>query len=276
MSTQTPARACPACGTEGTGRFCGECGTPLAGRTCRACQAELSSQARFCHRCGAPAGPTPAGAAGGAARATARPEKTAWIVAGVLVALLMGMVGYRVIAGTPGQQVPDMANAGNAAPGAQPAGDPGGGLPTGPAPDISQLSPSERFLRLNNRVMEAAAQSDTATVVNFTPMALGAYAQLPSASNDERYHAAVLNAQVGRVREALALTDTMLLDTPGYLLAYVIRGDIAEIQGDAGALDAAFADFSAAWEREITASRAEYVDHRNVLDDFRARAARAD
>jgi hypothetical protein len=198
------------------------------------------------------------------------------MVAGALVLFLVAIVAYRVLTGNtanPGPRVPDMANAGNAAPGS--GDDPGGALPTGPAPDISQLSPQERFLRLNNRVMEAAGRGDTSTVVNFTPMALGAYAQLPSATNDERYHAAVLNAQVGRVAEALALTDTMLQTTPRYLLAYVVRGDIAEIQGDSARLRAAFADFQAAYDAEIQASRAEYVDHRNVLDDFLQRARSA-
>ena len=269
MTSTSPPRTCPTCGAAGSGNFCASCGGPLGARTCLACRAELTPQARFCHRCGASAAPG-AVAAGGATR----PEKTAWMVAGGLVLFLMAIVAYRVLTGATGDTAarsPDMANAGNAAPG----GDPGGGLPTGPAPDISQLSPQERFLRLNNRVMEAAGRGDTATVVNFTPMALGAYAQLPSATNDDRYHAAVLHAQVGRVTEALALADTMLQATPGYLLAYVVRGDIAGIQGDSTRLRSAYADFQAAFDREIEAARAEYADHREVLDEFLQRARSA-
>jgi hypothetical protein len=106
-------------------------------------------------------------------------------------------------------------------------------------------------------------------------MALGAYAQLPSATNDDRYHAAVLHAQVGRATEALALADTMLRLTPRYLLAYVVRGDIAEIQRDSAGLRAAFTDFQAAFDAEITAPRAEYMDHRDVLDEFLQRARSA-
>jgi hypothetical protein len=199
------------------------------------------------------------------------------MVAGGLVLFLMAIVGYRVLTGNTaaaGARVPDMANAGNSSSDGG-AGDPGGGLPTGRAPDISQLSPQERFLRLNNRVMEAAGRGDTATVVNFTPMALGAYAQLPSATNDERYHAAVLNAQVGRVPEALALADTMLRATPRYLLAYVVRGDIADFQRDSVRLRAALADFRSAYDAEIREPRTEYVDHRDVLDDFLQRARSA-
>jgi hypothetical protein len=106
-------------------------------------------------------------------------------------------------------------------------------------------------------------------------MALGAYGQLPAPTNDDRYHAAVLQAQVGRLDEALALTDTMLATTPGYLLAYVVRGDIAELRTDSARLQGAFRDFRAAYDTESRAARAEYVDHRNVLDDFLQRARSA-
>ena len=234
---------------------------PATARFCPTCGAQLSAQARFCHRCGAPA----QGAAG------RNPERTAWIVAGTVVLVLFGIIAWRVLAGTPAIRTPDMANAGNAAPGGAPAGDPGGPLPTGPAPDISAMTPAERFIRLNNRIMEAAARGDSAAVVNFTPMALGAYAQLDSVSNDERYHAAVLNAQVGRTAEALALTDTMLAVVPGYLLAYVIRADVAQYQNDRARAAAAMLAFDSAYAREIGTRRAEYVDHRNVLDEFRQR-----
>jgi hypothetical protein len=237
---------------------------------CPACQAELSPQARFCHRCGmAVSGSRPLAGAGGASAS----ERTAWTIAGLLVLALFGMIAYKVLTGDTATRAPDMANAGNAPPGATQIGDPGGPLPTGPAPDISALTPAEQFIRLYNRVMEAAGRGDSATVVNFTPMALGAYARLDSFTNDERYHAAVLNAQVGRLPEALALTDTMLAATPGYLLAYVVRADIARFRNDAAGLRQAYADFNAAYPAESAARRAEYADHQNVLDEFRTRAS---
>ena len=235
-------------------------------RTCRACQASLSATAKFCHRCGAPA-PGAASASG-----VERSERIAWIVAGTVVALLLAMIVYRMMANDPaGARAPDMANAGNEAPGAAVTADPGGALPTGRAPDISALTPAERFTRLYNRVMQAAANGDTTTVVNFTPMALGAYSQLETISNDERYHAAILHAQVGNLPAALALADTMLAISPDYLLAYVVRGEVARFRNDSARLRQAHAAFNAAYAREIAARRAEYVDHKNVLDDFRAR-----
>jgi hypothetical protein len=268
MTASPTEKTCSACGAPVPGRFCGSCGLASGPRTCTACQAELSAQARFCHRCGTPAQGGSARPGGGS---TTRSERNAWIVAGGIVAILLAVIVYKMLAGdTAGPRTPDMANAGNSAPGQQI--DAGGGLPTGPAPDISNLTPHERFLRLNNRVMEAASRGDTTTVVNFSPMAIGAYEQLDSVDNDLRYHAAVLNAQVGRVAEALALTDTMLTEIPGYLLAYVVRGDIAEFQRDPARLAKARSDFLAAWDRENGVRRVEYADHRDVLDQFRAAA----
>ena len=42
-----------------------------------------------------------------------------------------------------------------------------------PAPDISQMTPEERFDRLFNRIMQAAHQGDTVQIQRFLPMALG-------------------------------------------------------------------------------------------------------
>jgi hypothetical protein len=234
------------------------------------CGTELSARARFCHRCGAPAS------------ATGRPprvptvwgkEQMAWAVAAGVVIVLLGVIGWKMLAGTGGTRAPDMANAGNA--GVASTQDPGGGLASGRAPDISQLSPQERFIRLNNRVMQAATTGDSATVINFTPMALGAYAQLDTVTQDDRYHAAILNAQVGRLTEALALADTMLQVTPGYLLAYAVRGEIADFERDSTALRQAWSGFLKAWPAESAASREEYVDHKAVIDAFRKQAETA-
>jgi hypothetical protein len=254
---------CPACGASASGAFCSACGTRIGPRTCAACQAPLSSQARFCHRCGQPAAVLQSGS---------RPsrERNAWYVAAAAVTLLLALIVFKVVRDRPSAAVPDMANAGNAAPGV--SADPGGALPSGRAPDISQLSPAERFLRLNNRIMEAAARADSTTVINFTPMALGAYAQLDSITNDERYHAAVLHAQVGQIADAKALADTMLLRSPGYLLAYAVRAEIAQFERDSTALRAALAGFREHYAAESAARRAEYADHADVIADLRQKS----
>jgi hypothetical protein len=123
-------------------------------------------------------------------------------------------------------EVARMANAGNAAPGAQ-GGEGGEGTagPAGTPPDISSMSPAERFNRLFDRVMRAAAAGDEAQAKQFAPMALLAYGMLDTVTADLRYHAAVLYAETGQDAAALALADTILAQDQNHLFGYVVRGE---------------------------------------------------
>jgi hypothetical protein len=162
-----------------------------------------------------------------------------------------------------------MANAGSS------SGEPGPsglGAAAGAAPDISQMSPRERFDRLFNRVMQAAEQGDSAQVERFTPMALGAYAQLDSVDIDARYHAAILRIQSGDPAGALALADTILTQSPGHLFGYLIRGTAAAARGDTAARTRAERDFLAHYDAEMKANRPEYLEHRPALDAFKHQA----
>jgi hypothetical protein len=204
----------------------------------------------------------------GAAAATAplpSRERTAWIVAGVLCVILLGAIMLKVVRDASPPAVPDMANAGAASAQEGPG-------PAGPAPDISQMSPRERFDRLFNRVMQAAEQGDTAQVVRFTPMALGAYAQLDSIDADARYHAAVLRLQGGDAAGAAALADTILLRDPGHLFGYLIRGTAAQFRGDSAAARQAARDFLAHYDAEERRGRVEYKEHEPMIRDFKQTA----
>lgn len=264
--TASPPTPCPACGAPASGSFCSACGASLTARTCQACHADLSPRARFCHRCGRPVGSggeVPAGA-----RLPAR-ERTAWIVAGGLCVAFLAAIVFRVWQ-PPAPVAPDMANAGSA--GAQALGSQGPA--TGPAPDISRMTPRERFDRLFNRIMQAAEAGDSAQVVRFTPMALGAYTQLDSIDADARYHAAVIRLQVGDVPGALALADTIVARTPGHLFGYLVRGQAAELQGDSAAEARAGRDFLAHYDGEMRAGRVEYREHARVIEEFKQKAER--
>ena len=255
MTTPSPAAACPACGAPASGKFCSACGASLEPRSCLRCRAALGVQARFCHRCGHPltAG---AGASGS--------DRSAWIVAGTLSALLVGVIIYNVVTQEPAPQIPDMASAGAT------AGDTT--APAGAAPDISQLTPRERFDRLFNRIMQAAGQGDTAQVRRFTPMALGAYAQLDTVDADARYHAAVIRLQTGDVAGAHALADTILEQSPDHLFGYIVRGTAATLASDPGARSQADREFLRRYDREMAAGRPEYRDHGPVIEEFRRAA----
>jgi hypothetical protein len=145
----------------------------------------------------------------------------------------------------------------------------------GTPPDISNMSPRERFNRLYNRVMTAAQTGDEATVTRFTPMALMAYAQLDTVDADARYHAALLQVHSGDVTGPSALADTILKQNPGHLFGYIVRGTVARWQKDDKALAKAYAGFMEHYDAEMKAKRPEYDEHKISIDDFHKSAEQA-
>lgn len=139
-------------------------------------------------------------------------------------------------------------------------------------PDLSQMSPRERFNRLYNRVMQAAQTGDEATVTRFTPMALSAYDMLDTLDADARYHAALLRAHTGQVDAAEVLGDSILAANPGHLLGYVVRGTAARWRKDDKGLQQAYHDFLARYDAEMKANRPEYTEHKFSIDEFQRAA----
>lgn len=160
---------------------------------------------------------------------------------------------------------PDMANVGGAS---------GGGF-TAPAPDISQMTPREQFDRLFDRVTRAAMQGDTAQVIQFMPMALGAYALVPDPDLDARFHAALLHLDIGDWDGARALADTMLVQQPGNLYAYLVRGTAAGFQQDQAALRQAQGDFEEHYAAEMQARGTQYAEHTDLVSNFHQEAKAA-
>jgi len=191
-------------------------------------------------------------------------------VAGVLCVLLVTGIAYQVSSAAPEPAAPDMANAGVS------TGTPSNRTaPGGPAPDISAMTPRERFDRLFNRIMQASERRDSAEVERFTPMALGAYQQLDSADADARYHAAVLQIQVGNFAAARALADTILAQSPPHLFGYVVRGEVAKLQRDSVLLEQAQRQFLTHYAVEKAARRVEYLEHEPVIEEFKREAGKA-
>jgi len=196
-------------------------------------------------------------------------DRRAWLVAGTVCVLLVAGIAYKVSSDASGPTAPDMANVGSS------AGAAAGAAPAGPAPDISAMTPRERFDRLYNRIMQASERGDSGQVERFTPMALGAYAQLDSANVDARYHAAVLHLQVGDFPAARALADTILAESPGHLFGFIVRGEVAKFQGDSRTRVQAQRDFLTHYAAEMGAKRVEYLEHQPVVDEFRREAETA-
>jgi hypothetical protein len=145
----------------------------------------------------------------------------------------------------------------------------------GPAPDISAMSPRERFDRLFNRVVAAAERGDTTEVLRFAPMALGAFDQLDTRDADARYHAAVVMVETGQLDEAAAQADTILRADPDHLFGFVIRATVAQRRGDTAGGQRAREAFDRRYDAQLATRKPEYQEHRAALDAFRtSRGAR--
>ena len=189
-------------------------------------------------------------------------DRTPWLIAGVALAALLAVLLVMVTRDSKGAARPEAAAAEQLQPGETP-------------PDISNMSPRERFNSLYNRVMRAAQSGDEATVTRFTPMALMAYAQLDSIDADARYHAALLKVHTGEVDGTRALADTILARDPGHLFGYVVRGTVARFRKNQKELTQAYAGFLKRYDQEIKLARPEYSEHKTSLDDFRKAALEA-
>lgn len=258
--TRVTAAACPSCGVQASGRFCRSCGASLGGTSpCPRCGNALEAKARFCSQCGA-------GTAAGSG-ILGQNERILWFLAGGVVVALTGGLALALSRGSSAAGTPAAAEAPFA----------GGAVAGGPAPDISNLTPRERFDRLFDRVMRAAEQGDQTTVTNFSPMALSAYEMLEVADvdGDARYHAGLIRLHTGDIEGARALADTILKKQPSHLFGIVMRGTIARFQKDQKALDRSYGDFLAHYDAEMKVKRPEYEAHPRALEEFLKAARQA-
>ena len=238
-----PSR-CPSCGAAASGPFCRACGSAIAGAPCPACGADAAPGAVYCSRCGRPLGSTSApGLSRGRLGVLA-------LAALVVVAVALGLASRQ-----------DAPPAGPAAP-----------SPAGTAPDISQMSPDERFDRLYRRVMQAARTGDTAAT-RLAPMALGAYEMLDSLDADTRYHAALIKLHLGDAAGALALGDSILAYDSTHLLGFVAQGMAYRWERDTVRLQPVYAAFRRHAAAELARGRPEYTEHSMILQEFQQAAA---
>jgi hypothetical protein len=231
----------------------------MGGEGCARCGAALPAGARFCANCGA--------SATQGRQALGGNERLLWFLAGGGVVAVVGGLALYATRGQP--PAASAAPAAAEAPFAAGGGD-GGGAP----PDISNMTPRERFDRLFNRIMRAAEQGDESTVTTFAPMAISAYGMLDSVDADARYHAALIYLHTGNVDGASALADTILKKQPAHLFGYVIRGTIARFKKDDALLKKSYADFLSHYDAETKANRPEYAEHPRAIEEF-LKAARA-
>jgi len=247
---------CPKCASPASGRFCTNCGAALGVAStdieCARCHHRSPSGTRFCPSCGSPlgaVGPRPRSAA-----ATWVP----WILGGGMVVVLLLLL-FRSSGRPPASDAQPIGAAGPVD-GASP--DPGG-VP----PDISNMSPRERFNRLYQRVITAAQQGDQATVQRFTPMALAAYGMLDKVDADARYHLAMIELHVGDLAAAQAQADSLQKLEPDHLFGYVIGAAVARFDKKDAERDAMYQKFLARYDKEIASKKPEYLEHQKMLEE---------
>ena len=258
---------CPACGAAATGRFCASCGAAADGATCAGCRAALTPGARYCHRCGTPAGAAPVAAAHAAgAGSNALP----WAVAGIaLLALVALVAGQRFGASRAAANAapPVVADAGAAAPFA--------GQGAARAPDISSLSPRERADRLFDRVVRLSEEGKLDSAQFFAPMALAAYQLVEPMDADVRYDMGRIGEITGVASLARAQADTILRAEPTHLLGLILAARSARDAGDERAARAYEQRFLAARDAELGRNLVEYQRHEADIATATAAAQRS-
>ncbi len=225
--------------------------------SCPACHAALTAGAKYCHRCGR------------STVAAGAPERTPWIIAGVLVVVALGGITYFVLTKDSNPARPDMANVGAAPGSADPSS---GSARPGTPPDISRMTPRDRFMRLSERIMSSMSAGDTAAALNFVPMAITAYGMLERPDPDLRFFAGSIHARMGQYAEALALADTIQAEARDHLFADMLRADVAQARGDRAALGRSRRAFLSHLDQQLASRRPEYEEYRALIDEFRKQA----
>lgn len=260
MTTPIPTLAtCPSCGAQASGRFCAGCGAPLDGATCAECRAPLTPGAKFCHRCGTPAGQKPSGQTtlGGA---------IPWAVAAIALLSLVAMVAGRNLAPTRGSSLDGPQNA-IPTPGLDDRGAPDAAQPR--APDISSLSPEEAADRLFDRIMRLSEQGRVDSVQFFAPMAIASYDMLRPLDADKRFHLGMIALATGyaeMVPIARAQADTILAADQTHLLGLVLGIRSARAAGDSSAGARLQRRMREVAPGELQRARPEYAQHRPLID----------
>jgi hypothetical protein len=237
---------------------------------CAACGAALSAGARFCHRCGTPMGQ-------GLPAARQAPVSGAaavlpWGVAFVAMLALIAMVAGRNFGAAKGSGIDGSANSlptaeidGPAA-GAPAGGAPFAGSAGGAAPDIANMSPSDRANRLYSRIMTYAEAGAVDSVAFFSPMALASQEMLESPTADERYHFGRIGEVANNPEIAKAQADTILQGQADHLLGLVLAARAARMTKNESAARAFDQRLLRALSSQLATQSEEYVQHRAEID----------
>ncbi|MBC8087031.1 MAG: zinc ribbon domain-containing protein [Phycisphaerae bacterium] len=238
-------------------------GTIAPGGYCAACGAALSAGARFCHRCGTPVGQ---GAPMITPGATPGLSSSSKIIPGLAFVGVLALVAY--FAGQNFGKAKGSAVDGSSNSIANPSIDgPAMGPPPGQrAPDISNMTASERASRLYERIMTYAENNKMDSAMMFIPMGIPAHQAIETPSNDERYHLARLGEVAKDTALARAQADTILATEPSSLLGLMAGIRAAELNGNAAKQKQLNQKFLSVLDAELAKNPTDYQMHRFEID----------
>lgn len=247
---------CPSCGQAATGNFCQHCGATLGGRFCNQCGTDLPAGAAFCNQCGHKV----SGAEGGrraAAAAAVTGENLPWWIAGVAMFAVILVVGVNYVQPN-GPVTPPPTQA--------PA--------SGPAPDISNLSPVERADALFDRVMRTISAGDSTGAQFFLPMAIAAHDQARPLDADRLFHLSMLNRTAMNLEAALDNAIEVLEANPDHILALAAAAEAAIELGEPDEAARHYQHLFDVYDAQMADPLPEYLDHIAISEQIKLDAER--
>jgi hypothetical protein len=146
------------------------------------------------------------------------------------------------------------------------SGAPFAGGAGGPAPNIANLSPSERANRLYTRIMEYVEAGKVDSVAFFAPMALASHEMLDGPTADERYHFGRIAEVTNNAAVARAQADTILQQTPDNLLGLLLAARAARMTNELSAAKGFDQRLLKALEPQLATNLPDYQMHRAEID----------
>jgi hypothetical protein len=129
------------------------------------------------------------------------------------------------------------------------------------APDISQLSPAERAIRLYDRLMVYNEAGKMDSVRFFAPMAIAAYEMLGNLDLGGHYDLGRIGEITGDTKLATAEADTILRQNPNHLLGLILAAHAARLENRAADERKFFQRAIAAEPTERKKQIPEYIAH---------------
>ena len=184
-----------------------------------------------------------------------------WIVAAIALLSLIALLAGQRFGANRAEATPTPAEAADAPP---------QGIR---APDISQLTPAERAIRLYDRMMTFYEAGKRDSVQFFAPMAIGAYEMLGNLDLDGRYDLGRIGEISGDTKLAAAEADTILRTNPRHLLGLILAAHAARLSGRADEERRFYQRLVAADPTERPKQLPEYITHErdiiSALEDAR-------